>query len=243
MTIQAEVQSLEPTALIELFELDLSHRGVPSQYFHAGTNGLGTKVIWKGVAYNCLPIQVEGFELSAQNKAAARPKMRIANADGLFSQEVRSFDDLVGGKVIRRRTYAKFLDAVNFPGGNPDANPNQELPSDIWFVEQKVSENKYIIEWELASAFDLMGVMLPRRQVVQNGCPFGYRIWRPEKNAFDYSNAGDCGYTGITYFDEFDNPTTDASKDRCSKHFRACELRHPIGSIPFGGFPGVVRFN
>lgn len=245
MTIQIEIQSLEPSAVIELFELDLSQHGVASQFFHAGTNNLNTDVIWQGQPYMALPIEAEGFEVAASNKTLPRPKFRLANVQGLFSAEVAQFDDLIGGKIIRRRTFAKFLDAANFKDGlNPTADPDQQYPEEIWFIDQKVSENKYVIEWELASAFDLQGVMLPRRQIIQNGCPFGYRVWNPVTGAFDYSNAGDCGYVGIAYFDVNDNPITDPSKDRCSKHLGACELRHPRPkSVPFGGFPGAVNLS
>lgn len=239
--ITAEIQSLAQGAIVELFEIDLSQYGVNSQFFHAGTNGLNIGVTWRGQLYQPLPIEVEGFEVSAASKTLPRPKLRLANVSGLFSAEVAAFDDLIGGKITRRRTFVKYLDAVNFPGGNPDANPDQSFPDDIWFVEQKTSENKYLIEWELASAFDLQGVMLPRRQIIRNGCPFGYRVWRPLENKFDYSNAGDCGYAGTAMFDKDDNPTADKSQDFCSKHLGACEKRHPAPvSVPFGGFPGAV---
>ncbi len=42
---------------------------------------------------------------------------------------------LVGATVVRRRVYARFLDAVNFVAGNPEADPEQEL-ADRWVVEQ-----------------------------------------------------------------------------------------------------------
>lgn len=242
MTIQNEIQLLEPSAIIELFELDMSNRGVVSQYFHAGTNNLNSSIVWKGKSYMALPIEAEGFEVSAANKTLPRPKLRLANVQGLFSAQVAAYDDLIGAKIIRRRTFSKYLDAVNFEGGvNPTADPLQEYPEEIWYIEQKISENKYLIEWELASVFDLQGVMLPRRQIIRNGCPFGYRIWNEETGEFDYSNAGNCGYVGIAYFDVNDNPVTEPRLDRCSKHLGACEKRHPSPkSVPFGGFPGAV---
>jgi len=243
MTIQEEIQKLEPSAVIELFELDMSKHGLVSQYFHAGTNNLNSGVVWKGITYMPLPIEADGFEVSAAGKVLPRPRLRLANVQGLFSAEVDAYDDLIGCKIIRRRTFTRFLDAVNFEGGvNPSADPGQQYPEEIWFVEQKISENKYLIEWELASVFDLQGVMLPRRQMVRNGCPFGYRIWNPLTGSFDYSGAGDCGYSGSAYFDINDNPVADPSKDRCSKHYGACEKRHPAPeNVPFGGFPGAVN--
>ncbi len=42
---------------------------------------------------------------------------------------------LVGGTVVRRKVYARFLDAVNFVNGNSDADPEQEVIS-RWRIEQ-----------------------------------------------------------------------------------------------------------
>ena len=36
---------------------------------------------------------------------------------------------LVGGTVVRRKVYARFLDAVNFVNGNSYADPEQEVIS------------------------------------------------------------------------------------------------------------------
>lgn len=228
MGIKSEIQSLSPSALIELFEIDMTNlEGGDVLRFHAGTNKLQQPVVWQGIEYTPLPIEAEGFDLSSKG-TLPRPKVRIANVDGLLSAEVRKNDDLVGCKVTRRRTLAKYLDAVNFPDGNPSADPSQSLPDDVWFVERKVNENRYIIEWELASAFDLQGVMLPFRQVIQNTCMWEYR--GPE-----------CRYDGVLCYDKNDQ-LTDPKNDFCAKRMSSCEVRHGVGAIlPYGGFPGAVR--
>jgi len=235
MTIAAELQSLAPSAIIELFVLDMSDKpgGLPL-YFHAGTNGLQQPVIWQGIEYMPLPIEAEGFEMSTKG-AMPRPRIRAANVNGMFSAEVRDNDDLVGCKVYRKRTFVRYLDAVNFPNGNPEANPDQHLTDDLWYVERKMSENRYMVEWELASAFDLQGVMLPTRQVIQNTCGWRYR-------------GAECGWTGGN-FDKNDQPC-EAANDFCGKRLSSCKVR--FGSpdsafaivnniLPYGGFPGSVR--
>ena len=228
MTIAAELQSLSPSAIIELFVLDLSDKpGGAPLYFHAGTNGLQQPVIWQGVEYLPLPIEAEGFEMSTKG-AMPRPRIRAANVGGMFSAAVREDDDLVGCKVYRKRTFARYLDAVNFPSGNPDANPDQHLLDDLWYVERKLSENRYMVEWELASAFDLQGVMLPTRQVVQNTCGWMYR-------------SSECGYNG-PYFDKNDQHC-DQANDFCAKRLSSCKVRFAVTNqpLPYGGFPGSVR--
>lgn len=228
MSIASEIQSLSPSAIVEFFVLDATNlpEGALS-YFHAGTNKLQLPVWWQGKEYIPLPVEAEGFDLSAKG-VLPKPKIRIANINGLFSAEVRKNDDLINCKITRKRTFVKYLDAKNFPGElNLDADPNQHFPDEVWFIDRKVTENKYMIEWELASAFDVQGVMLPFRQVIQNSCPWKYR--GPE-----------CGYTGA-YFDKNDKWTTNPSEDYCSKRLAGCQARHFGVPLPFGGFPGAFR--
>ncbi|KNF10377.1 hypothetical protein WQ81_26540, partial [Escherichia coli] len=41
--------------------------------------------------------------------------------------------------------------------------------------------------------------------------------------------------------DEFDNPTTDIRKDRCSKCMRGCEMRGMVAN--FGGFLSINKLS
>lgn len=228
-TIAAEIQSLAPSAIIELYEIDMTSLPLGQvERFHAGTNGLQMPLVWQGNTYNPLPVEATGFDVTTKG-TLPRPKFRIANIDGLFSAIVRQYDDMIGCKVTRKRTFSRFLDAVNFPGGvNPTADPTQFLADDIWFVDRKVTENRYMIEWELASAFDLQGVMLPFRQVIQNSCPWRYR-------------SAECGWTG-GYFDKDDKPTGVSANDYCAKRLSSCRARFGANAyLPFGGFPGAHR--
>lgn len=459
MAIKEDIQSLSPGAVVELFELDATNLpGGTVSYFHAGTSELSKPIVWQGITYSPLPVEASGFDIST-NGTLPRPRFKVANVGGVFSAVARENEDLVGCKVTRRRTFAKYLDLVNLlerngtaqggdnnsltldalasnvneqyvgktlylssgPGstqaaqiinydgatkvatieanwkqnlfkwsndplnaiwfkndlsvvwdsteqaskttvtgadpfcgqhvamntnsktitfsfeakavgaaigkqlsiyiyrGNPSGSitannffatgewkvysytktfdavdattlsaridfpqtgavigdqllfrnahvfegssaeyietstagifrpnntttfevrhsdygsatpdPNQYFPDDIWFVEQKLNENKYVVEWELTSVFDLQGVMLPARQIIQDSCPWKYR-------------GAECGYTGTAYFDLNDQVTT-LSNDFCAKHLSSCKLRFPNQPLPFGGFPGAVRF-
>ncbi|EMU3266937.1 TPA: phage minor tail protein L, partial [Shigella sonnei] len=52
MGIKADIQSLSPSALIELFVLDMSNTTSGGKlFFHAGTNELMQPVVWQGVTY------------------------------------------------------------------------------------------------------------------------------------------------------------------------------------------------
>jgi lambda family phage minor tail protein L len=140
MSLSEEAQKLSPAALVELFELDLRARGGEVLRFHAGVNALGRDVVWQGSPYIRLPIEAEGFERRGQG-ALPRPRLRVANIGGLLGAEARAFDDFVGCRLVRKRTFARFLDAVNFAEGNPEADPHQHFPDEIWCVDRKAAEN------------------------------------------------------------------------------------------------------
>jgi lambda family phage minor tail protein L len=230
LRVQAEIQGLTPSARIELFELDTAVLGGPIYRFHAGTNALREPVTWNGEEYSPFPVQANGFDYSGQGPLP-RPKFRVANVAGVMSSLVTLYDDLAGCKVTRIRTLAKFLDAVNFPSGNPTADPEAEYPREVYFIDRKASEDRDMVEFELASSLDMAGVMFPSRQVVQNYCPWAYR--GPE-----------CGYTGTNYFDTNDQVVAVAGQDVCGKRLSSCRKRFgQYGELSYGGFPaaGLLR--
>ena len=49
-------------------------------------------------------------------------------------------------------------------------------------------------------------------------------------------------YTVLAVADEFDNPTTDIRKDRCSKCMRGCETAQEW-SANFGGFLSINKLS
>lgn len=227
-SVASDVQKLAPGSIVELFTLDTTAIGGALYRFHTGVNSVQNSVFFGGVAYAPWPIEASGFELSSAGTLPT-PQMRVANITGLVGSLCKSLDDLIGAKVVRVRTFAKYLDAVNFDGGvNPSADPAAKFPDEIWFVARKVSETNIFVEFELKSSMDVQGVKLPRRQVIANSCAWKYR--GPE-----------CGYTGINYFDINDAPTT-LALDRCSKRLGACKLRFGANAeLPYGGFPGAGR--
>ena len=84
--------------------------------------------------YLPFPPEAEGFEKSG-NGQLPRPTIRVANVVGLISTLVQQMDDLVGAKVIRKRTFSKFLDPANFGGTNPDADDEATFEDEVWFVD------------------------------------------------------------------------------------------------------------
>jgi lambda family phage minor tail protein L len=230
----SELQSASPSAIIELFELQLvtAIHGVNTLYrYHAGVNGLATNgnIVWAGNTYQAYPIEAEGFEWSGTGQLP-RPKIRVSNILGTMTAILLTLSDgLEGAKVTRIRTMARYLDAVNFTGGvNPYGTPSStsEWPREIYYIDRKLVETRDVVEFELAAAFDLAGVRVPRRQCISNICQWTYR-------------SAECSYTGTGYFNENDTSTTLAN-DLCGKRVSSCKARFgATATLPFGSFPGV----
>lgn len=225
-SIQEEIQKLDPSAIVELFQMQLTEavNGVDiTFYYHGGTNELANTVVFAGQEYDPFPIEVEGFELSSQG-ALPRPKMRVANANSAISALLLLYNPL-NAKVTRIRTCVKFLDAVNFSGGNPSADPTARFVDEIWYIDRVSNESKDVVEFELTSKLDLVNLALPRRSVIEH-CPWRYR-------------GEECGYTGTNYFDANNKSVASAAQDVCGKRYSSCALRFTSGNLPFGGFPGA----
>lgn len=229
--ITSEIQKLAPSARIELFEIDVTPLGGDLLRIHAGKNGLVGNIVWQGNTFNAYPVEATGFEWNGKGQLP-RPTLRLSNVFGTITALVLQYQDLAGVKVTRIRTLQKYLDAVNFPGGtNPTADATAEYPRDYYFIDRKSVETRETVEFELASSLDLAGVQLPRRQIVQNYCPWLYR-------------GTECGYAGTSYFDANDTPVSSAAQDVCGKRLTSCQARFgTYAESPYGGFvaAGLVK--
>ena len=181
----SEVQKINPSAIIELFVLELStslhgtNTGIPISNnenniyrFHSGSNlDANGEIVWATKKYARFPVEATGF--AYQRGQIPRPKLVISNAFGTISgillavNQITTGNDLTGATFTRIRTMARFLDAVNFPGnsnplGTPD--PTAEFKRQVYTVDRKATENREVVEFELAGAIDMAGVRAPKRQ-------------------------------------------------------------------------------
>ncbi len=188
--------SLTPSTLITLYQIDVQqlvtnrnlNNAIPLTqmvyYFHNMVHLGNTAITWQGQGYIAAPIIVEGFE-SVSKGTNPIPKMSISvNEAGIpllatLKSVMAQLGDFSGGKVTRIRTLAKYLDSVNFqnndapPGFSPD--PNAQFSQDVYFIDRKSQENKFTIQFELASLMDVEGIQLPLRLCLASRCVFNYR--------------------------------------------------------------------
>ena len=179
----SEIQSLNPSSIIELFTLTLDNtlHGANTVYrFHAGTNlNANGRIIWAGNTYLRFPIEAKGFAYTKGK--LPRPELSVSNigtpsisAILLTVNQTTAGNDLTGAKVVRIRTMLKFIDAANFSGGtNPfgTPDPTAEFPQEVYYIDRKSAENREIVSWELAAVFDLVGIRSPKRQCTRSNFP------------------------------------------------------------------------
>jgi len=229
-SVYEELAVLGPNAIIELFELQLDttlHGASTTYYWHNGVNAAVTgNIVFASNTYVRLPVEATGFDYTSSG-SLPRPTLRISNVFSdmtallLLVNATTPGNDLGGATVRRIRTLKKFLD------GEAAADPNARFPTEIWYVDRKSNENRDLVEFELASKFDLAGVMLPQRQIIANVCQWKYR-------------GAECGYTGSNYWNVNDQVVGTLAADVCGKRVESCKLRFgATAELPFGSFPGA----
>lgn len=193
----SELQSLNPSAILELFILELveglhyatgNPDSVPTTFrFHSGSNmNSNTEIVWQGNSYQRLPIEASGFAYSGRGQTP-RPQLTMSNFGGITRSgsviDVSGFltiinqttphNDLLNAKVTRLQMLASSLDNANFSSGsNPFGTPNDdELPQEIYFIERKTTENRLVVQFELVGRLDVENKKLPARQVTRSDFP------------------------------------------------------------------------
>ena len=216
---ERQVRKTFHDAVVELFEIDLSSlnkhdytvvTGTLSYYFcnfvvptDGGNQEGGEKPIWRRSEtstaeqeYEPIPILASGYERTSKGQIP-QPEITVSNVFGALSGLIDSLDDLVGARVFRRRTLGKYL-------GNFSATKDFDIffPTDIFYIERKASENNLSVTFQLASPFDVEGLMLPRRVVTHNHC-----LWVYRSTECGYGNGRSSELNGLPIANALDSVT------------------------------------
>lgn len=230
MTLLSDFQKLYTDGLITLYELDASNLGAGILRFHGHQQS--ENIIWNGLAFEPMALQVDGLEMNSTGKASS-PTLTLANhingIQGAVTAYCLQFEDFAGAKLKVIRTLAKYLDAVNFEDGNASADPSQSK-TQIWYIEQKTSENSQQVTFELSNPIDFEGLKIPARNITS------YCDWCMHGNY----RGEECQYTGLLYFTDKNVATDDPSQDKCRGDLEACRNRG--NEANFGGFPASNLF-
>lgn len=140
--------------------------------------------------YTAIPIMAEGFDVSSEG-AYSRPVMTVANISNLLHDSFGGldFEQLIGRKVTRRITLAKYL----YQASNDVASGSPiEFPRTVFIIDRIKEKNVLQVMFELSTPFDLPGVMLPRRKVLGGQCPWIYKGANP--NLKEKEKRGGCSW-------------------------------------------------
>jgi len=182
--VNAELFNHSKNSCIEFLEISEIPNSSDVIRFHGGLNSIHESVYFDSKEYFYIPYEGSDFGTRSDGRVS-RPTIKIINFSGFLSKFMMGKDDLLKSRVKRIRTFFRFLDKENFlnydsekqfwdsMGINPD--PEAVLRPDIWYINQKIEENKFFVEFELSNALDLEGSTLPRRQIINNYCYWKYR--------------------------------------------------------------------
>lgn len=194
--------------------------------------GGNKNIIWQKEVYTPIPIQTDGLEVRGDGKAST-PTLALANsidgAQGAISALCLQFDDFAGAKLTVISTLAKYLDPENFESGNAQAA--NEYKKQIWYIEQKTSENKSVVSFELSNPVDFADARIPSREITN------YCHWAVHGRY----RGQECQYMGTARFTSKRQPTTNPAQDKCGGRLADCRLRN--NEIRFGGFPSSSLVN
>lgn len=237
MTIASDIQKYEPGQLLDLYLIDFATTNLnnppATMYLYPGIKQNFGTLTFGGNDYTPFPMEITGFKKTSDGPLP-RPSMRISNVGGFISQQLLLYNDFIGAKVSRYRTFARYLD------GQPAADSGAKKV-EIYFVEQKKTETKSVVELLLVTAIDIMDAKLPSRIMYVNTCMWEYK-------------GADCGWPGTNsalYFNSNDTSVVSQNDDVCGKRLTSCKKRfcsfdgtkflNPNERLPYGAFPALGR--
>ena len=255
--LQVEASSLSSTALVTLFEIDLSDLGAERSIslqgdgiyrFHNCVKLINSSITFQDNIYQAAPINAEGFEIRSSGTIPT-PTLTLSVIDeaipllSVLKNQIIALGDIIGAKVTRRRTFAKFLDSSNFNSENKpkniETNDLIEFPLDIYHINRKIKENKTILAYELVSALDLESVMLPKRMIIAKRCNFTYR---GEGCLYEYNIGSDDEIFGVNTILPEQAPPIATEEDKLIKNIIGTSIGAKMGKYKKGLFYPIGSF-
>ena len=210
------LSNIDDNGILRFHNLDINLESYSSQLLNGQLIG---QLIWKGKRYLPFPIMVEGYE-TATKGTLPKPKITFSNQNNIsqydyffrtIKNSIKSIGDIIGLKVTRRRTFLKYLDAINFKSSGGIINDDNllidpdslaELPADVFYIDRKLRESRSVVEYEMSSALDLENIKLPLRTMYSESCSFDYRGEGCEYGNNVYASQKNSGYPIATDKDE-----------------------------------------
>lgn len=211
--------------------LTMAAQAFPNRPYAFAWGQKGGSVSFGGQVYTPIPVKMEGLQKAGRG-AVPRVTVTVPDVDGLMTNLLLTYGQLLGCPITRRQVFSTSLD----DGREPD--PTDFFGPDVFYVDRVAKHAPGVmVELECASPLDMQGTMLPARQVIANVCDHTYRVWNA--GAFEQ---GSCPYAGANYFGLSNQVVGNPIDDKCAKNLGACRLRFGTNQpLPMRAFPGVRR--
>ncbi|SJI14413.1 phage minor tail protein L [Shigella sonnei] len=135
--------------------------------------------------------------------------------------------NIAGVTVVFRAGEQEQTPPEGFESSGSETVPEQEVIS-RWRIEQCSELSAVSASFVLATPTETDGAVFPGRIMLANTCTWTYR-------------GDECSYHGPAVADEYDQPTSDITKDKCSKCLSGCKFRNNVGN--FGGFLSINKLS
>lgn len=177
--------------------------------------------------WNCCSIELTGIEKTTDDVTGIRLKL-------VFPESLRnrqSKDNIIRPNTLIKRIFihSDALDFNNFTGDfqHPTGIVKYEVLKEDYFIVRRINNETFTeIDAQLSDLKSSWNHIF--RPNIPGRCYHKYR-------------GTNCGYNGSNYWDRNNNVVTERNEDVCQLSIKACELRFPTGSLPFGGVPQIIQ--
>jgi len=219
--IASDTAKLELDKLLYVYEIEAT--STSTLRYHSGVNSSSANIVWynytspyAAITYTAMPVDMSGESregMGGPNRVTfVIGTVATTFASDLSSLGIYSYDDLVGKKVTRRTTFAKYIN-----GGTADTNAGSapvEFPKVTFIIESIKVLTSESITFELTNGFDTEGITIPNRNMSANLCSWIYQGVGAanvggEYSACYWSDVGTfkpAGHTHTIYFNSEDQP-------------------------------------
>jgi lambda family phage minor tail protein L len=148
--------SYTPTSIIELYKFDLTSVGAGTLYYTNETK----QIVFMSQVWTPLPIEMTNIEKNSSG-APTRPTLRVSNLFKTLQASTIAYQDLVNCRVIRYKTFAKFIQGGSSP------NDSATISIENFIINQLTELSPDEITWELCTSTDIEDDKIPARQMLR----------------------------------------------------------------------------
>lgn len=170
--VSEDLKLAHGSGLVELFDFDLSMLGGPIYHFTPKPTGSLGYITFGGVQYFSFPFEFK----SANGAEGTLPRMQLtvgAVQNLVFKAALVQYGSLLGMRMTKRVTYAKYLD------GAANANSSMHSTPELWICKKLLEQGKESVSFEMALPIDAPNIVFPPGQCLKVASANPYDVYCP----------------------------------------------------------------